>query len=163
PDAERAHLADLAQTARGVVDDLRDAIWIVDAGHDSLPALVARLEQCTESMLRGRRYAFRCPDALPPVALGMEARRHLYLLFREALHNAVRHGDPKYVEVVVRYVSGRFHLSIVDDGGGFELATAQRGRGLTTMQTRAEALRGTLDIDSTVGGGTTISLQLPMG
>ena len=69
PDTERARLADLSGAARGVVADLRDAVWFVDASNDDLPALVARLEQFAETLLRGRPYRFERPDTLPPSLL----------------------------------------------------------------------------------------------
>ncbi|MEM6784118.1 MAG: ATP-binding protein [Bacteroidota bacterium] len=166
PDGERAHLADLAQTARSVVDDLRDAVWIVDAGHDDLAAVAMRMEQFAESMLRGRSYAFACQhpgrDRLPSIPLDMETRRHLYLLFKEALHNAVRHGQAERVDITLTHAGGYLRLVIADDGRGFDPATVQQGRGLTTMRTRANALDGTLQIESARDTGTTVTFSMPL-
>ncbi|MEL6771055.1 MAG: ATP-binding protein [Bacteroidota bacterium] len=163
PEGDRSHLADLAQTARTVVDDLRDAVWIVDAGHDDLAAVVTRMEQFADSMTRGRRLRFTRPDDLPPVPLSMDARRHLYLLFKESIHNAVRHGGADTVEVHVAYESTRFHLTVQDDGVGFDLATVRQGRGLETMSRRAEALGGTLAVESAPGAGTMVRFEAPLG
>ncbi|MEO1075446.1 MAG: two-component regulator propeller domain-containing protein [Bacteroidota bacterium] len=163
PDGERSGLADLAQTARTVVDDLRDAVWIVDAGHDDLAAVVTRMEQFADSMTRGRRLRFTRPDDLPPVPLSMDARRHLYLLFKESIHNAVRHAAADTVEVHVAYESTRFQLTVQDDGVGFDLATVRRGRGLETMRRRAEALGGKLNVESAPGTGTTIRFETALG
>lgn len=163
PEAERERLAALAQAARGVVDDLRDAVWFVDAGHDDLPALVARMEQAAETMLRGRPHTFDRPDVLPQVAVGMEARRHLYLLFREALHNAVKHGGDGCVGVRVAYEGGRLAVEVADAGPGFDPAAATRGRGMATMRTRAEALGGDLHVESAPGRGTTVRFGVRLG
>src|SRR5690606_19838200 len=156
PEAERERLGALAQSARGIVDDLRDAVWFVDAGHDDLPALVARMEQAADTLLRGRPHAFERPDVLPQVAVGMEARRHLYLLFREALHNAVKHGAEGRVDVRVAYAHGRLTVEVADDGPGFDPAAAPLGRGMTTMRARAEALGADLRVESAPGRGTAV-------
>jgi signal transduction histidine kinase/ligand-binding sensor domain-containing protein len=161
-EAERRQIEELAGSARRVVDELRDAIWIVDAAHDDLPALVARMEQFAEQMLRGRSWTFHAPTDLPPVALPMEARRHLYLLFKEALHNAVRHGQPEHVDIRLACAAGRLSLTLADDGAGFDPAEVRRGRGLTTLASRAEALGGDLSLDSAPGRGTVLRLELTL-
>lgn len=160
PEEERRHLVELAQMARGVVDDLRDAVWIVDAGHDDLPSVAARMEQFAEQMLRGRAYTFSRPDELPPLPLGMEGRRHLYLLYKEALHNAVRHGDPSRITVRLEVEGGRLVLVVADDGRGFTCGDSGKGRGLETMRARAEALGGALRVASAPGQGTTVELVI---
>ena len=96
---DRALLEELSATARGVVDDLRDTVWIVDAGHDSLHSLVARMESAAVELLAGCHHRFRIPADLPDLPLPMGRRRHLYLWFKEALHNAARHGRPRRVDV----------------------------------------------------------------
>ena len=160
---QRQRLDELARTARGVVDELRDTVWMVDAGHDDLAALVSRMEQFAAEMLRGRRHTFDRPDALPALPLSMDVRRHLYLLYKEALHNAVRHGDPECVAVEVSFTSGLLTLTVADDGRGFDPAASpegrRTGRGLQTLRTRADALGGSLTIDSQPGAGTTVQLR----
>ena len=166
-EADRERLGALAQSARGVVDELRDTVWMVDAGHDDLAALVSRMEQFAAEMLRGRPYTFSGAAALPPVPLGMEARRHLYLFYKEALHNAVRHAGPAPIAVDVAYTRGRLALTVRDEGAGFDAdapsPTGKRlGRGLHTLQTRADALGGELRIESAPGCGTAVRLQVPL-
>ena len=166
-EADRERLGALAQSARGVVDELRDTVWMVDAGHDDLASLVSRMEQFAAEMLRGRLYTFSGAAALPPVPLGMEARRHLYLFYKEALHNAVRHAGPGPIAVDVAYTRGLLALAVRDEGAGFD-AHAPRptgtraGRGLHTLQARADALGGDLRIESAPGCGTAVRLQVPL-
>jgi signal transduction histidine kinase len=159
PDTERARLAELSDAARGVVGDLRDAVWFVDASHDDLPALVARLEQFAQAILRGRPHRFDRPDALPPVALDMDTRRHLYLLAKEALHNAARHSAGP-VEVNVAYDAPGLQITVADAGPGFDPAAVGAGRGLRTMRARADALGGMLAVESTPEAGTTVRVTL---
>lgn len=159
PDTERARLADLSDAARGVVADLRDAVWFVDSSNDDLPALVARLEQFAETLLRGRPFRFERPDTLPPLPLAMDTRRHLYLLVKEALYNAARHSSGP-VEVHVAYIDRHLQISVVDTGPGFDPHVDRSGRGLNTMRSRADALGGTFSVESAPDRGTAVQLDL---
>jgi signal transduction histidine kinase len=87
-------------------------------------------------------------------------RRHLYLFYKEALHNAVRHGEPGTVSITLSYDSDHFVLRVSDDGIGFDPETVKRGRGLHTMKKRAAAVEGEFAIDTAQGRGTTIRLEV---
>ncbi|MEM6325592.1 MAG: ATP-binding protein [Bacteroidota bacterium] len=155
-------LAALARTARGVVGDLRDTVWIVDAEHDDLASVVARMEQLASRALDGRG-TVEIPNAVPDVPLGMEVRRDLYLLFSEALHNAVRHSGADRIDVRVRADVREVAFVVEDDGVGLGTeAGASGGRGLRTMHRRAAALGGNLALEPGPGGGTAVRFALPL-
>ncbi len=158
---DRRQFAALAGSARDVVTDLRDAVWFVDAGHDSLASLVDRIELATGQMCAGRPYTVDRPAALPDIALSMERRRHLFLWVREALHNTCKHGAG-HVRVRVAVEGGRLTVAVADDGPGFDTAAGHCGRGLTTLATRAGALGGTSTVESAHGRGTVARLSLPL-
>ena len=162
PDAARATLATLSSTARSVVGDLRDTVWLVDAEHDDLASVVSRMEQFAVATLDGRG-TVAAPAEVPPRTLAMEARRDLYLLFTEALHNAVRHADADRVDVRIEADAERVAFAVEDDGKGFDPATADAGRGLTTMRRRAEALGGTVSWAPREGGGTAVRFAADLG
>jgi len=143
-----------------VVNDLRDTVWLVDAEHDRLPDLVMRMEQFAGQILADFNYEFRRATEIPPLPIGMDMRRHLYLFYKEALHNVVRHGEPETVSITLSYKSDCLILRVSDDGIGFDLETVGRGRGLNTMQKRAAAIGGTFDIDTVEGRGTTVRLKV---
>ena len=98
----------------------------------------------------------------PAHRLGPDFRRHVYLIFKEAVSNAARHsgcrksGGPRR-----RTPRPRFLLRIKDDGTGFDAASATEGYGLTTMSRRARELGGRLEIASRPGGGTALTAELP--
>ena len=87
---------------------------------------------------------------------------NLLLMIQEAVHNAIRHGRPNLVTIVVRRdeTAGMIRVSVADDGRGF-VPGSQRGLeaghfGIEGMRERAERLGGTLDIESRPGRGTTV-------
>jgi ligand-binding sensor domain-containing protein len=159
-ETERHQLSRLSATAKGVVDDLRDTVWLVDAEHDRLPDLAMRMEQFTDQILTEYDYEFRRIGEIPPLSISMDLRRHLYLFFKEALHNAVQHGKPETVTITLSYDSDHLTLRVSDDGIGFDRENAARGRGLHTMQKRAAAIGGEFDIETAPGQGTTVRLTV---
>jgi ligand-binding sensor domain-containing protein/signal transduction histidine kinase len=97
---------------------------------------------------------------LPPVWV-----HHLVSIGQEAVNNALRHGAPREVKVVVRFGSDRISMRVQDDGVGFEppdLPHAAPGHfGLAVMHERARKIGGDLRIHTAPGAGTRIQVDLP--
>jgi signal transduction histidine kinase len=83
-----------------------------------------------------------------------------YYAVSEALTNATRHARASVVCVAVKERGDSLHLSIRDDGVGG--ADPARGSGLIGLRDRAEALGGTLEVNSPPGAGTLMIVQLPL-
>lgn len=94
--------------------------------------------------------------------LTLAVRRAVYRCLQEALSNIRHHTTAGRVEVTLN-VGRDLTMTIVDDGGGFDPETAQSGSGLGVrfMRERAQSLGGRLLIDSAIGHGTTLTLELP--
>ena len=155
-------LKEVAETARGVVDSLTDSVWFVDAGNDNLKDLVLRMKKDAGKLLRGKTYTFTGPEPLPNVSVDMETRRHLFLFFKEAVNNASKHAGDAHVKASVSYYNGELVIEVSDDGPGFDASDAmKKGRGMTTMRSRAEdELNGIFTVNSSKGEGTSIVLQV---
>ncbi len=97
-------------------------------------------------------------ERLPPA---META--LYRVVQEAMTNVVRHAKATRVDVLVERSDGRVMVMVEDDGVGFEPDRAQQGEhfGLLGLRERAEALGGTLTLESAPGAGTTVVVEVP--
>ena len=96
--------------------------------------------------------------------LDAEDAVQLLQLAREALSNVARHAAADHVTVELRVADGMLRLVIGDDGRGFD-ATVDRGpahHGLTNMRARADALGGTLTMDSRPAAGTRVIVLVPL-
>src|SRR5207237_10676371 len=96
------------------------------------------------------------------INLSLDRRRHLLLLFKEALTNVARHSHANRVTIDVRLTSGYLELDIEDDGDGFSQTEMHTGNGLRSLALRAKELKGSLEIDSRPSGGTTVRLRAPL-
>lgn len=155
-EAGRAHLDTIRRSAREMVDAMRDIVWSIDPASDGAGALAARMRDTADGLLGTIPHTLHLPSPAALDALGMDARRHLLLLFKEALHNVVRHANASSVTVRLAVEDEGLVLTVRDDGVGFDPATIRAGTGLRSMRERAEQLGGTLAIESTPGQGTTV-------
>jgi signal transduction histidine kinase len=97
---------------------------------------------------------------LPDEPLPPPVETTAYLVICEALVNALRHADSEHVAIVGRVTGGRLIVQVSDDGrGGAE--PSHEGSGLLGLRERAAAAGGRLTVTSPVGGGTSVTLELP--
>jgi PAS domain S-box-containing protein len=87
----------------------------------------------------------------------------LFRIAQEALNNVLKHAKATSVRLDVSATDEELILDVQDDGQGFDLASARRGRwGMTTMRERAEAAGGQLHIASSPGEGTRLHARVPL-
>ena len=86
----------------------------------------------------------------------------MFLIFKEAVTNIVKHAACSEVSVRLAIESGVLRLELHDNGQGFDPASPTDGHGLASLRNRAAALGGTLAVVSTPGAGTAITLDLPI-
>ncbi|WP_055562737.1 PAS domain S-box protein [Hymenobacter sp. AT01-02] len=88
----------------------------------------------------------------------------VYRIVQELLSNVMKHAQAQEVFVQVARADGIVHISVEDDGIGFDpdAERTEHGIGLAGIRTRVELLSGTITIRSLLGRGTTVSLELPL-
>ena len=153
----------IAGRARSLREAMNDLVWTVDPRADCLEDLVLRLRQTAFTMLESeeRSVEFLAPcDEHLEIELMPAVRRHLLLFFKEVVTNVARHAGATAVRVEIEAGKGRFRMLIRDNGRGFDPQQPRAGRGLKSLQYRAEELRGGFRVRSTVGRGTEIELSL---
>ena len=148
----------LAHAAMGLAGALEDLVEISRGIH---PGALAEGGLAPALKTLARRSPF-------PVEVGLRTETRLpaplevaaYYLVSEALTNTAKHADASAAQVAVEARAGVLDLSIHDDGRGG--ADASRGSGLIGLADRVDALGGTLDVASPIGGGTTLRVRLPI-
>lgn len=85
------------------------------------------------------------------------------LIFKEAVHNIVKHSAATTASISAQTQNRKFLLRIEDNGKGFLRGCRSDGNGLCNMERRARLHGWTLGVESTPGGGTRISLEIPLG
>ncbi|MBI4906933.1 MAG: hypothetical protein HY820_25115 [Acidobacteria bacterium] len=154
----------IATSARDVIEKMNDIVWAIDPRQDTLSDVVARIRRFASDVLDAKaiQWSFETPPVSEELSLSLAQRRHLLLIFKEAIHNIVRHSKCQTAELRIELDGIALRARIKDDGTGIP-AGSTRGRGLNSMYNRAVQLGGSLDVISTPGSGTEVSLRIPLG
>jgi ligand-binding sensor domain-containing protein/signal transduction histidine kinase len=164
-------LTHIAERARGLVDSMSDIVWAINPRQDDLSNVILRIGELASELLEvaGITCHFETPTNPEKIKLAPEQRRHLYLIFKEAFTNIVRHADCTSVSLTMAVSDHRLMAEIRDDGRGFDslvsgdgVRRARGGHGLENMRARAAQLGGRLQIDSAPGQGTRLTLTVPL-
>jgi signal transduction histidine kinase/PAS domain-containing protein len=162
-------LAHLQQIVAQIDQDIhRMAIDLRPTALDDLgliPALRHYVERWTEQS--GIRAEFQT-IGLEAARLPRELESVVYRLIQEALTNVLKHAQAKQVSVILERHQDQLRVIVEDDGRGFDLdaleqaANVQQRLGLLGMRERVALVGGTLTIETALGAGTTLFVQLPI-
>src|SRR4029079_1140497 len=132
-DERENQLSSIARISRESVASMGDIVWAINPQRDTSLDLVRRMREHAEEVCLSRNIdiLFRSEGAESPAKLGIDIRRDVYLIFKEAVNNALRHSGCSRLEVTIAQENGVFALTIRDDGRGFDPAAAGCGNGLT--------------------------------
>ena len=158
-----AALAEIRTLSQEAGTSMRGIVWLVrEPGRPSLHRLAEILHQTAGTILRDLAWTFTLPpDDARPAVLDLDGHRHVYLFFREALHNIVRHAQARTVDIRFAWDARGITLEIRDDGRGFDPETIVPGSGLANLRHRAAVLHGTMALITRPGSGTRITLEIP--
>ena len=149
------------QDSQMVSESMREIVWSIDPDIDTLGEALPRMLHYASTLLEanGIELQARIVPEVERVRLSMKQRRDVYLIFKEAINNMVRHS--KATKATVEFdLSGRsLIMKITDNGAGFETRSASTSNGLRNMQERARHHHWKLEIRSRPQQGTTIILD----
>lgn len=147
--------------AREAMQQLRETVWALGSESISTGELAAQLRRFAEARRGGLRATV---NATGEHHLPAAEALHLYRIGQEAIQNAVKHSGGERVRVDVTGRADGVELAVTDDGtfrppvDGASVG-APSGFGMRTMRSRAEAMGGTLAVET--DGGTTVRVVVP--
>lgn len=165
PAQQQTYLDQMADASRRAARQMSDAVWSIDARYDSAASLLDRLRDHAHEVLppAGLEIDFGAEAAVATAAVPLATRQALYSIYKEALHNVVKHAQARQVQVRLRLPNGQLELTVRDDGRGSAAASRPGGQGLPNMRMRAQAVGGTVRVEAsspTQGLGLVVRLPL---
>ncbi len=161
-------LSRIANLSRELVDGMSEIVWAMNPQRDQLTDLAQRMRRFASDIFAGSGIEFRFA-ALPVdsnIPLRSDLRRQVYLVFKEAVNNSIRHSACTEVDFQLSIEGKELQLTISDNGRGLQTPQedCEHGdhHGLENMQKRAISIGGTLEIASKPAGGTQIRLRVPL-
>jgi signal transduction histidine kinase len=126
--------------------------------------LVSALERLVETFREQTGIEVDLEPRLGDQRLPPDVETTLYRIMQEALTNVVKHAQAKRVSIVLTRRDGSITAVIEDDGRGFgEGQAGENGLGLLGMSERIALVDGRLNVESSPGSGTTLSIEVPVG
>ena len=169
PESAFSYLEKIGEKARTALESISDIVWMVNPGNDAAGTLWQRMTQYASETLepKGIELQSQIDEAVSGLDIEMKKRREVYLIFKEVLHNIIKHSYATEVTIQVTYAAMQIEIRVVDNGKGFNLTGNKQaglgGNGLKNMQQRAAAIGANLLFRSAPGKGTEVVLQLPLG
>jgi signal transduction histidine kinase len=141
---------------------VRDIVWLLrpEGGHRI--GTVEHLRETSSIMLETVEWKFTANEAAWQTELPEDETRHLFLFFREALHNIIRHAKAATVEIRAEATDRHFMLTITDNGVGIDPERLDRPATLRALRQRSEALGAELGVESRPGEGVRLKLSVPL-
>ncbi len=113
--------------------------------------------------MAGVSYRAELPAGLPPTPILPEVRHNVFLAFKEAVNNVVKHAHATEAHVVCVLEPTAIHPERTDNGRGLgDLSAKQLRNGLKNMRRRLADIQGQFDIAPGPAGGTVVKLTVPL-
>lgn len=168
-------LGRIHKIGRELIQAMDGIVWVINPRHDTFESLAAYLTKFAQDFLGeiGIRCRLDIPLHLPAWEVGAEIRHNLFLSFKEALNNIVKHAGASEVRISITLLPNGFELALEDNGRGFtpvpsalatnvpSYHTAERS-GLLNMSQRMSAIGGECKVESTPGKGTRVAFVIRM-
>ena len=152
----------IQRIAAETVSAVRDIVWLLRPQGDHRIATVEHLRETGSIMLEPLDWEFTANEAAWQCELSDDANRHLFLYYREALHNVLRHSNAAKVAIRAETEGRTFRLTVTDDGCGIPPEKLERPSTLRALRQRVEALGAEFRVDSRPGEGTRLELAVPL-
>lgn len=165
PEELRQQTRQISAAASEMTQSLEAIVWAVRPENDTLRSLVEYMSRRTDELFEkaSQRYHFDVSTELPGCSVHAEVRHNVFLAYKEALTNVLKHSLSANVRIDVSCDQNHCRIIISDDGKGFEFASLRAGgTGLKNIRTRLHEIGGLAEVETKLGRGTIVRLQFPL-
>lgn len=161
----KEYINQISDTSNRMVQSMYDMVWSIDPKNDTMEDTMQRMKSFAAEVENVHHVSidFDTDRQVEQLGLDMELRYELLCIYKEAVTNAARHADGRFIKISLRYNRPNLVMMILDDGKGFAMdSAAMLGRGISEMRRRATAINAVLYIESEVNTGTVVKLEMPV-
>ena len=155
-------LESIGESSRKMLDAMADIVWTINPENDQFEKIISRMKSFAFELLGAKNidFEFVADENVANMKLPMEVRKNLYLIFKEATNNMVKHAGASKAMFAIKGGKNDLRMMIRDNGKGFDVTGTASGNGLKNMKKRAGEIGGQLTIDSNPGHGTLIEVKI---
>jgi two-component system, NarL family, sensor histidine kinase UhpB len=143
---------------------ISDIVWSVKPDNDKLENMTVRMREYISQVLEPKNIKtnFLADEKVLVKSIGMQQRRDLLMIFKEAVNNIAKYSKATVAEISFEQLNNNLLLKIKDNGIGFDTGKITSSNGLKNMQARALNLNGIFTISSQPEKGTIVELEIPV-
>ncbi|WP_339753762.1 triple tyrosine motif-containing protein [uncultured Winogradskyella sp.] len=159
--ADKSKLQKIAGISRNAISQMRDLVWSIDSRRGTTTDLIERMQELAEELLLPKSITFQINSTsikFPNRKLAVQVKQNIFLIYKEAVTNILRHSDANTVDITIRNYNKNCEF-IIKDNGNKKKSYKSTGLGLSNMQFRAEAINSTVTFNK--DNGFSIHLNLP--
>ncbi len=162
PEDAREILSEQVERINGIIQDIREYISALEStAPPAAPDLARDLAYILRQLVPAGIDTVLNVTAVALQQVSPRDAEDILYIAREAVSNAVRHGNPTKIAVDLRATSDEVRLTVQDNGVGFDPECVSPGLGTVTMRSRAARMGGKLAVLGIPGMGTTVQLVIP--
>jgi signal transduction histidine kinase/ligand-binding sensor domain-containing protein len=161
---DQGYLQQISTNTQEVLEKLDDIVWANNPKNDQVKNLAERIDGFGRQLLQAKNidFHFNYAASINELTIHDATRQTLYLIAKEAINNTAKYAAAANCTVDLFVEAKNICCRIVDDGKGFDNSQPTSRNGLVNMRQRAEALKGTFELKSAIGEGTTVLVKLPI-
>jgi len=154
-------LETIGESSRKMLDAMTDIVWAINPENDKFEKIIMRMRTFAYESLGAKQidYEFSVDEEVTKIKLSMQARKNLYLIFKELLNNLVKYSEADKAMISIKGKKYFLSMMVRDNGKGFIAAEEYKGNSLKNIKKRAREIGAELMIDSVPGNGTIIKLE----
>ncbi|WP_069130825.1 sensor histidine kinase [Rhodohalobacter halophilus] len=151
-DDMRGTLQQMGEQSRKIVSSLDDIVWSIDSRNDTAGDLTDRMQDYVNQMFSNGKckVIYDFDDLDMDEKLPVQIKENIYLIFKEAVNNIVKHSNASRADVRFSFDGKGFDLLVSDNGTGID-KNRKSGQGLNNIQMRAARVGADVDINSNDG------------
>jgi len=152
----REVIGHISHHSRTMLEAMDDIIWAVNPQNDHLSDLAVRMREFAIPLLEAKNIQFEIDidEGLANTRIRMEARKNIFLIFKECINNILKHSGCMAMKVTVNKLNNQLELIISDNGKGYDINASNTRNGLKNMRKRAAEINGTIHFTTQKGEGT---------
>jgi len=149
----------ISEMSRHAVSTMSDIVWSIDSRNDSFESMINKMKDFAFGILTDKeiKVDFNSGGFEESAKVPIEIRQNLYLIFKEAINNIVKHSNAKKVEIDFAINEKEYNLTVSDSGTKFNENIFKTGHGLKNMRMRAEKINAAIEFKNE--NGFTISVK----
>ncbi len=158
----RKSVFSIMEISNSLLAGMKDLVWQLNIDNSTLENLITRIRDYSSQYFEDSPIDVvgTYPDKVHELFIQRVSFHNIIMVVKEVLTNISKHSKAMNVAIAITIVNDRLHITITDDGLGFDRTLETRGQGIAHMQNRMKTIGGLMNIISEPNSGTKVTIDI---